>query len=136
MNDPQIGSQPHGRALPLRVRDQVARLAFQSWLIEGIKFVDELPRRKMLRRGLQLLSAATVLPLVATRARAQALACVEPASESVRGLVNYKDPSPNPAQACMACGFFMPEKDPCGHCQILVGTVNSKAHCDSWSAKS
>jgi len=96
--------------------------------------VDELPRRKALIRGLQILSAAAVIPLAARRAGA-AEACVEPASESLRSALHYADPSPNAEQPCMKCGFFTPDKAPCGNCMIMTGPVSEKGHCDSWAAK-
>ena len=96
--------------------------------------MTELPRRKALIMGLQLLSAATVLPFTFGRARA-AGACVEPASESIRSAVHYVDPAPDPAQSCAQCAFFTAGQGTCGTCMLVKGSVSSKGHCDSWSDK-
>jgi hypothetical protein len=98
--------------------------------------MGKIPRRDVIRRGVQLVSAFAILPVVATRANA-AEACVEPASASLRESLNYKDPTPNAAQPCRACGFFTAtDKSLCGQCVIMSGSVNAEGHCDSWGAKS
>ncbi|HEY4366236.1 MAG TPA: high-potential iron-sulfur protein [Steroidobacteraceae bacterium] len=98
--------------------------------------MDELPRRAAMRRGLQILSAITAVPLLASRAQA-ADQCVEAASQPLRDSLNYKDPSPIAGQACRACGFFTADgKSPCGTCVIMSGPVDAAGHCDSWSTKS
>jgi hypothetical protein len=93
-------------------------------------------RREVLRRGVGLVSAFAVLPLIAAAAKAAEPACVEHASEPLREGLNYADPSPNAAQACSGCGFFKATTGACGDCQIMTGPVAGTAHCDSWSAKS
>jgi hypothetical protein len=94
--------------------------------------MNELPRRKALLWGLQVLSAAIVLPLTDRRAKA-AEACVDPSSQAFRAAVHYTDPAPDPAQSCAGCAFFTMEKAPCGNCALAKGPVSSKGHCDSWS---
>jgi hypothetical protein len=84
--------------------------------------------------GLQLLSAVTLLPWAAGRARA-AEACVNEASASMRAALEYTDPAPDPAQACINCGFFTMDKAPCGTCMLMKGPVSSTGHCHSWSDK-
>lgn len=96
--------------------------------------MEKLPRRTVLIRSAQIVSAFALAPL-ANRAHGAELACVEHASESLRESMNYADPSPDPAQKCGACGFF-DNKAACGYCQIMTGPVSATAHCDSWSAKS
>jgi high potential iron-sulfur protein len=98
--------------------------------------VHELHRRDLLRRGLQLLSAAIALPLAMRQARG-ADSCVAPASESLRSSLHYTDKAPDPAQACKACAFFASQegKPACGNCMLMSGPVDATGHCDSWSAK-
>lgn len=91
-------------------------------------------RRDLLRRGLQITSAAAAVCLLPHRARA-ADKCEEPASESLRSSLHYTDNAADPKQACQLCGFFSGDKPPCGNCMIMSGPVNAKGHCDSWSAK-
>lgn len=99
--------------------------------------MEKLPRRAVIRRGLQVISAFSLLPLVAGRAKA-AESCVEVSSESLRNSLNYSDPAPNPETPCKGCGFFTAdgEKPSCGHCVIMSGPVSATAWCESWSAKS
>ena len=98
------------------------------------QLVDKLPRREVLRSGLQVLATVAALPLAVARVRA-AQSCVEPASESLRASLHYADPAPVAAQSCSTCGFFEPGKAPCGNCMIMSGPVGSSGHCDSWAAK-
>lgn len=95
--------------------------------------MQKLQRRELL---LNAIGAASALPLLAMgkRVRAAELACVEPASESLRNSLSYTDPGPNPAQRCGSCGFFE-GKAACGHCQIMSGPVSATGHCESWAAK-
>jgi hypothetical protein len=95
--------------------------------------MDEI-RRRVLRCGIQLVSAAAALPLVVGRVRA-AGACVNSASASMRSALEYTDPAPDPAQACINCGFFTMDKAPCGTCMLMKGPVSSTGHCHSWSDK-
>lgn len=86
-------------------------------------------RRHFLIRGTQMLSAVTLVPVIA---RAQQ--CVELASEELRESLNYQDPGPEPNMQCKDCGFFEMKNAPCGYCQIMTGPVSATAHCDSWSS--
>ena len=97
---------------------------------------EELVRRELIRRGVQVLSAFSLLPLAIASAKA-AESCVDPASESLRESLHYAASAPNAAQSCSACGFFSPAegKAACGNCMIMNGPVDLKGHCDSWSAK-
>lgn len=93
-------------------------------------------RRRALCRGLQIIAALSVGPMVVRRVVA-AESCVEPASEPLRTALHYADPSPKKDQTCSACGFFTAgKKDPCGDCMIMSGAVSSKGRCDSWAPKS
>ena len=91
-------------------------------------------RRVIMRRAVQTLCAFSLLPLAA-RANA-AVSCSDPASESLRASLNYKDSAPSPGQSCSACTFFTAGAKPsCGNCTIMNDQVNPKGHCDSWTAK-
>jgi hypothetical protein len=99
--------------------------------------VDDLPRRIILRRALQITLAIAVAPHVIRPARA-AGSCVDPASESLRNSLHYVSATPNASQPCNACGFFTGEgsKSACGNCMIMSGPVDANGHCDSWAARS
>jgi hypothetical protein len=90
-------------------------------------------RRVILRRGIQALSVAALMPL--SMRPALAASCSDSASESLRTSLNYKEESPSPAQTCSACAFFT-AAGACGNCTIMSDNVSPKGHCDSWSAKS
>jgi hypothetical protein len=92
-----------------------------------------LNRRAILRRGIQVLSIAALVPL--TMRSALAASCSDPASESLRTSLNYKESSPIAAQTCSACAFFT-IAGACGNCTIMSDNVNPQGHCDSWAAKS
>src|SRR5262245_42094146 len=70
----------------------------------------DLHRRKIICHGLQLLTAAAALPLVASRASAAAASCTEPESQPLRESLHYMDVAQEPAKACHACGFFTPQE--------------------------
>lgn len=95
--------------------------------------MQKLSRRVILRKGLQVLSIAAIVPLTARPAIAAS--CSDPASESLRASLNYKEESPSAAQTCSACAFFTTAGS-CGNCSIMSDKVNPKGHCDSWSARS
>ena len=95
--------------------------------------MDEMPRRALLRRILQVSVSLAVAP-AALRA---AESCVDPASESLRTSLHYSNPSPKSGETCSGCGFFGGDgKAACGNCQIMSGPVDAGGHCDSWAAKS
>lgn len=94
-------------------------------------------RREALIHCIRMVSAMTILPAIATRARAAEQACVDPDSESLRQSLSYVDPSPDAARQCGGCGFFSAqEQESCGHCMIMSGPVSRTAQCESWSEKS
>jgi hypothetical protein len=93
--------------------------------------MGKLLRREVILRGVQVVSAFSLLPLAA-KAAGQ---CVEPSSESLRESLHYKDPGDDPARHCKDCGFFNVEAAPCGNCMIMSGPVSANAYCDSWSQK-
>jgi hypothetical protein len=99
--------------------------------------MDELSRRVVLHRILQLTASIAAVPAVLGTAAA-ADTCVNPDSESLRSSLHYVNPSPKPAEMCKGCGFFAGDtgKPACGNCQIMTGPVDAGAHCDSWAAKS
>jgi hypothetical protein len=96
-----------------------------------------LPRRNIVRLGMQIVSAYALFPLVVGRARG-ADTCTDAASEGLRSSLHYTAAAPDPKQACSGCGFYSQgEAQPvCGNCMIMGGPVNPKGHCDSWSSKS
>lgn len=89
-------------------------------------------RREALVRGLQLVSALSMIPAVV---RAESSSCVHADSESLRESLNYTDATPVAEQPCKACGFFSEPSGSCGSCTIMSGPVDANGHCDSWSAK-
>jgi hypothetical protein len=98
--------------------------------------VENLPRRTILRRTLQITMALAVVPHMIRPARA-ADSCVDPASEALRNSLHYASATPNASQPCSACGFFTRDesKKACGNCMIMSGPVDEKGHCDSWAAR-
>ena len=97
--------------------------------------MNELPRRVVLRRAVQIAAAMAIAPQIIRGARAED-SCVDASSESLRGSLNYTSVSVNPAQPCSGCGFFTADagKAACGACVIMSGTVDATGHCDSWAA--
>jgi len=91
--------------------------------------MGNLLRRHFLIKGTQVLSALTLIPVVA-----KAQQCVEGSSEELRESLNYQDPGSDPEQHCKDCGFFELKSAPCGYCVIMTGPVNSSGHCESWSS--
>lgn len=72
----------------------------------------------------------------------QTAGCVDPDSlpdseRSLRASMAYTDAAANPEQACGGCAFFhAAETAPgCGRCDIVLGTVDAKGHCQSWSRR-
>ncbi|HEY6483973.1 MAG TPA: high-potential iron-sulfur protein [Steroidobacteraceae bacterium] len=98
--------------------------------------MDDLPRRVVLRRALQVAAAFAIAPQLIRRAQA-ADSCVDPASESLRGSLHYAGVTPNSSQPCSDCAFFTRDgsKPACGNCAIMSGPVDEHGHCDSWSAR-
>jgi High potential iron-sulfur protein len=98
--------------------------------------VEDLPRRIILRRALQITMAIAVAPHVIRTARA-AESCVDPAAESLRNSLHYASATANASQPCNACGFFTRDdgKPACGNCMIMSGPVDQNGHCDSWAAR-
>jgi hypothetical protein len=103
--------------------------------------VGPISRRNLLKNGaLSLFFGVAVASLVG-RAAAADKACADPdkldsGATALRGSLNYVEAGTDPAKTCAACGFFAATAGGCGSCQIFNGPVNSKGHCDSWSAKS
>jgi len=99
--------------------------------------MNELTRRALLRRMVQVTASLAVLP-AAIEAAAAAESCTSPDSESLRTSLHYSNPSSKPGEACKGCGFFSgdPGKPACGNCQIMTGPVDAGGHCDSWAPKS
>ena len=98
--------------------------------------MNELPRRAVLRRVLQM-SGALAIPSLFGAVRA-AQSCVDPSSESLRTSLHYANLSPKANETCGACGFFTADgsKPAGGNCQIMSGPVDEKGHCDSWAPRS
>lgn len=104
--------------------------------LKEVPSVEDLPRRIILRRALQITMAMAVAPHLVRQARA-ADSCVDPASESLRNSLHYASATPNAAQPCSGCSFFTHDesKRACGNCMIMSGPVDEKGHCDSWAAR-
>ena len=92
-------------------------------------------RRKFLACGMCAPAALFV-------AGSAAAACVDPdeLSDSVLGMresLEYTDSAADAKQACSGCSYFKAPKpaDPCGHCEVMRGTVSSKGHCVSWTKR-
>jgi hypothetical protein len=102
---------------------------------------DNLSRRTLLRRGIQLPLGGLVLAAgVSSVAGAAEKVCADPktmdsGAKSIRDSLHYVEMSPDPAKTCSGCGFFTEPKDGCGSCMIFQGPANAKGHCESWSAK-
>ena len=66
------------------------------------------------------------------------LSAMSDADQGTRKSLNYVEASPDPKQVCAKCSFFHPGPDAggCGTCDMFAGgPVNSRGHCNSWSAK-
>jgi hypothetical protein len=96
-----------------------------------------LSRRRVVNDGLLALAGLAMLLEADNSGAAAADSCAEAATESLRASLHYVNPSPVPDQSCSSCAFFSGGEiaPACGKCTIMTGTVNPKAHCDSWSAK-
>jgi len=59
------------------------------------------------------------------------------AENSLRKASKYVEEAPDAAKNCLGCGFFQadPANATCGKCEIFIGPVNARGHCDSWAAK-
>jgi len=93
-------------------------------------------RRGVLRSGF---TAAVVLASVRMAVAADKV-CADPAKlddgqKSLRASLNYVEQSPDPSKTCNGCGFFQPNGDGCGTCQMFSGPANANGHCDSWGPK-
>jgi hypothetical protein len=106
----------------------------RSAQLATIRSVSHFSRRDVVQRAAGVVATLALLPLAARPAKSAAT-CADPASESLRESLHYAEAAPNPAQSCSACGFFSAGDGGCGSCTIMSGPVNSKGHCDSWSAK-
>jgi hypothetical protein len=96
-------------------------------------------RRKLIDDSVRL-SLAGLFIGAARAAAAADKVCADPATmdsaaKSMRGSLNYVEPSPDAAKTCSMCAFFTASSEGCGMCQLLNGPVNSKGHCDSWGPK-
>jgi hypothetical protein len=102
-----------------------------------------LSRRVLLERGLQLgVVGAAATALAACDQGEKKEACAGPnnltlSENSLRKASNYVEEAPDPAKNCLGCGFFTPGEggNPCGKCEIFLGPVNARGHCDSWALK-
>src|ERR1700733_12292710 len=98
-----------------------------------------LPRRKWLRRTLQVSMAGTLI-VVSVCQKGKVSICADPANLSdaeisLRESLHYTEESTHSDQACAKCGFFEGAgTSACGNCRLLKGPVNPRGRCDSWSA--
>ncbi|MFN3595993.1 MAG: high-potential iron-sulfur protein [Rubricoccaceae bacterium] len=60
-----------------------------------------------------------------------------PQDRQMREALNYVDASPNPAQLCTNCQFYVPEEggSRCGGCTLFAGPVAPGGWCSSWAAR-
>lgn len=95
-----------------------------------------LPRRAALLRLFQSAAALAVAPFCARALAAES--CADPASESLRGSMNYAVDSGDPAKTCAGCAFYTADESSpaCGLCTIMSGPVDAGGVCDSWAARS
>ncbi len=102
-----------------------------------------LSRRRVLGRGLQFsgLGLAT-WALSSCDQGPKVVACAGPnnltfSENSLRQASHYVEEAPDPAKNCTGCGFFTAGEggSNCGKCEIFLGPVNARGHCDSWAAK-
>ena len=98
-------------------------------------------RRSLLAGGCAI-TGALLLSACSKKSAQQAGGCVDhesltEAERSLRTSMNYTDAAPDPAQACGGCAFFHASETAasCGRCDILLGAVDAKGHCQSWSRK-
>jgi len=104
---------------------------------------NDLSRRTVLHRGLQLPAAGAALWALSACDQGESVAaCAGPnnltlSENSLRKASHYVEQAPDPAKNCTGCGFFTAGEgaNPCGKCEIFLGPVNAKGHCDSWAAK-
>ena len=94
-------------------------------------------RRQVVNDSLMMLTGLAMLSKAGNSGAAAADSCAEAATESLRASLHYANPSALPDQTCSNCVFFSRGvvASACGKCTIMTGTVDPKAHCDSWSAK-
>ncbi len=54
-----------------------------------------------------------------------------------RTTLGYRDRSGDPAKHCIDCEQYLPppEKDECGTCKVLKGTVHSQGSCNVFTPK-
>jgi hypothetical protein len=93
-------------------------------------------RRGLLRSGLELTLAGTMVTAAAVATAADAVTCRGAGMDpGLAGSLNYAESSPDPKKTCSGCGFFTAGSNGCGSCSIFNSTVNSRGHCDSWAAR-
>ncbi len=100
-------------------------------------------RRAVLDRSLQLPAAGVALwALSACGEGEQKIVCAGPnnltfAENSLRQASHYVEEAPDPTKSCTQCSFFKPVDagSICGPCEIFVGPVNARGHCDSFAVK-
>jgi hypothetical protein len=105
---------------------------------------NKLTRRVVLRNGLQISVGGAVSIALAGcgGAKDEQFSCVNPddlseGERSMRVSLNYKDKSPDAAQACKDCAFFTADTagGGCGACELLGGQVSDQGRCESWSER-
>lgn len=102
---------------------------------------DNMTRRKLLERGVQLPLGGVLVAAVAVQsAEAGDKVCadvnaMDSGQRSIRESLNYTEMSKVPKETCGVCGFFTAKGDGCGDCMIFTGPANAMGRCDSWAAK-
>jgi hypothetical protein len=107
---------------------------------EGRPMPEPISRRVLVSRAAQLSGLGVVLG--ACGEGGNKVVCAGPnnltmSENSLRKASNYAEEAPDPAKNCTGCGFFQadPANATCGKCEIFIGPVNARGHCDSWAAK-
>ena len=104
---------------------------------------NHISRRAILNRGWQVpVLGIAAWGLSACDQGEKKTVCAGPnnltfSENSLRQASHYAEEAPDPKKNCTGCGFFTPGENasPCGKCEIFLGPVNARAHCDSWAEK-
>jgi len=93
-------------------------------------------RRGLLRSGLQLSLAGTLVAATGVVAAAEGGKCADSKMDpGLASSLHYTESSPDPAKHCAGCGLFTAGEGGCGACSIFNSSVNANGHCESWSPK-
>ena len=116
---------------------------FAGYPVGGGMPESKITRRSVIESGLKLgVLGTAAAALAACDQGAPKIVCAGPnnltlSENSLRKASNYVEEAPDPAKNCTGCGFYTadPAGGVCGKCEIFLGPVNARGHCDSWAAK-